>query len=105
MRVSTAWSHLVTEAEPTSVPLPASLCCARRALRDEAAVKVEALAAALGHHDAGSQAPVGMSCQSKQQHVEAHKDGQAERVAAVVVPVGRGQRAEVGAGVAGELER
>lgn len=63
--------------------------------RDEAAVKVEALAAALGHHDAGSQGPVGMSCQSKQQHVEAHKDGQAERVAAVVVPVGRGQRARL----------
>ena len=44
---------------------------------------------------AGSEGPVGTSCQGKQQHVEAHEDGQAERMAAVVVPEGRGQRARL----------
>ena len=73
-------------------PCPLPCVVPTEPYRDEAAVKVEALATALGHHDAGSEGPVGTSCQGKQQHVEAHEDGQAEHVAAVVVPVGRGQR-------------
>lgn len=61
--------------------------------RNEAAVKVEALAAALGHHDTGTEGPVRTSCQCQEQQGEARVDDQAEQVAAVVVPVGGGQRA------------
>lgn len=56
--------------------------------RDEAAVEVEALAAALGHHDAGAAGPVRAGRQREEQHVEDRVRGQAEQVAAVVVPVG-----------------
>lgn len=63
--------------------------------RDEAAVKVEAFAAAFGHHDTGAEGPVHTSCQGKEQHVEAHVGGQ---VAVVVVPVGRGQLARTVSG-------
>lgn len=59
--------------------------------RNEAAVKVEALATALGHHDADAEGPVRASCQREEQHMEAHVGGQAEELAAVVVPVGGGQ--------------
>ena len=70
------------------LPCPGTAEC----YHDEAAVKVEALAAALGHHDAGAQGPVRAGRQSEEQHVEARVGGQAEQVAAVVVPVGGGQR-------------
>lgn len=64
--------------------------------RNEAAVEVEALAAALGHHDADAAGPVCTGCQGEEQHVEADVGGQAEELAAVIVPVGRGQWARAG---------
>lgn len=81
---------LVSE-EPTSIPLPTSLHCASDPYHNEAAVEVEALAAALGHHDADAKGPVRTSCQCEEQHVEAHVGCQAEELAAVIVPVGSSQ--------------
>lgn len=77
--------------EPTSTPCPLPYTVPSEPYHDEAAVKVEALATALGHHDADAEGPVRASCQREEQHVEAHVGGQAEELAAVVVPVGGGQ--------------
>lgn len=82
-----------TSTSPTPSPPPPPLPCPVPAAcyHDEAAVEVEALAAALGHHDAGAQAPVPPGRQGEEQHVQARVDGQEEQVAEVVVPVGGGQ--------------
>lgn len=77
-------------------PCPLPCIVPSDSYRDEAAVQVEALAAALGHHDADAQGPVCTSCQGEEQHMEARVGGQAEELAAVIVPVGRGQWARTG---------
>lgn len=54
---------------------------------DKGAVEVEALPAALGHHEAGPAGSVAQCSQCEQQHVQADIAEQEEQLAAVVVPV------------------
>lgn len=84
-------SNLGQHSPPTPARFPGTVPAG--SYRDEATIEVEALAAALGHHDAGAEGPVRVCRQREEQHVQACGDGQAEQVAAVVVPVGGGQRA------------
>lgn len=65
--------------------------CAPHTHQDEGAVEVEALSAALGHHDPGPGGCVLERGHGEEQQVQAGVGAQEEQLAAVVVPVRGGQ--------------
>lgn len=87
------WGTYISIPTLPTPPRPPLGILPAESYRDEATVEVEALAAALGHHDAGAPGPVLAGRQREEQQVEAREGRQAEQVAAVVVPVGPGQSA------------